>query len=174
MKNLYLFSLLLFSFGLTGYCGEFEEHGDTNWMVDAASPDGVSIHTGSMAEQKGKKAVLVVELGTNGKWRAQVLSRHFLVTNEEGVGKAILSFKAKKPFSITGRSIKSYVDYIETNAGNLVFHWCNGAVVNWLVSKEQVEVSIEEMGGTYKTFTFDTHGLKEAMLEAQRRQRALK
>lgn len=174
MKSLYIFTLFLFAFGITGHGAEFEKYGNTNWMVEAASPDGVSIHTGSIVEQKGKKAVLVVQLGTNGKWQAQVISRHFLVTNKEGVGNAILNFKAKKPFSITGRNINSYVDCIETNDGNLLFYWCNGVVVNWLVSKELVEVSIEEMGGTQKVFTFDTHGLKEVMLEAQRRQRALK
>ena len=172
MKILYIFSLFLFAFGLTGHGAELERYGDTSWSIIRSSSDGLFFSADNI---KGDEyARLIITYASNLEWRALLVADPFLVTNKEGKSNAMLTFHGKKPFSITGRSIKSYVGYGTTDHGLLSFKWCNGAVVNWLASKELVEVSIEEMGGTQKVFTFDTHGLKEVMLEAQRRQRALK
>ncbi len=168
MKIKQLLLCLCILFGQMHWLGaKVEKYRNTNWIIDVESYRNLTLLNGS------KGVVLAIDYHEDKKWRAAIFAQPFLVTNKEGVSNAILTFKAKKPFSIMDRSIKSYVDYFETDEGNLIFRYCNGSVVNWLVSKELIEVSIEEMGGTYKTFTFDTRGLKEVMLEAQKRQRAL-
>ena len=84
-----------------------------------------------------------------------------------------LSFNAKKPFTILGRSWEISSD-LEEHDDRLLFYGSGEPVVDWMVAKELIEVSIEEMGGTDKVLTFATRGLKEVMMEAKRRQRALK
>jgi hypothetical protein len=145
---------------------ESEKYGDTSWMINLVSADEILLRNNG----KPHGSTLYVKHNKEG-WRVVVRTNHFLVNTEYG-SSVWLSFKAKKPFTITGRSWEISSDLVKHD-DRLLFYGSGEAVVDWMVAKELIEVSIKEMGGTQKVLTFDTHGLKEVMLEAQRRQRAL-
>lgn len=175
MKNLYLFSLFLFAFGQVCLSGaEFDKYGDTSWSISQIQSDWISIKNKGVIPS-GYTLYISHGMSHAGAkpWHVALRTDHFLVNNEyESLGVKV-SFNAKKPFTLTNRSTVEFLHCSEEE-DSLFFLGSQEAVVNWIISKELIEVSIEEMGGTFKKFTFDTHGLKEVMLEAQRRQRALK
>ena len=143
--------------------------GATSWSIKKIEPDWIAISN----QEKGLSGcTLSIAHGEGKDWHVALMTDHFLVNNEWGAIGVLVSFNAKKPFTITNRSTKEMLNYDKYKEG-LIFIGRSEEVVNWIISKELIEVSIEEMGGTYKTFTFDTRGLKGVMLEAQKRQRAL-
>jgi hypothetical protein len=160
----------MFAFGLAVQGAAPKKYRDTSWTIKKIQPDWISI------SNKGKGSIactLFIGHGDGKPWHVALLTDHFLVNNQyESLGVRV-SFKASKPFTITNRSTSEFLDYKKAT-DSLLFVGSTEEVVNWIISKELIEVSIEEMGGIYKTFTFDTRGLREVMLEAQRRQRALK
>ena len=170
MKLIYVCCLFLISLSFTGHGADSERYGDTSWTIKKIQPDWISI------SNKGKGSIactLFIGHGDGKSWHVALLTDHFLVNNQyESLGVRV-SFKASKPFTITNRNTSEFLDYTKAT-DNLLFVGSTEEVVNWMIQKELIEVSIEEMGGTQKVFTFDTHGLKEVMLEAKRRQRALK
>ena len=169
MKSLYIFSLFLFAFGLSGRGAKLETYGTTSWSIKELNSERISI----VNRGTSKVASLYVAQDEEKPWYVALATNHFLVDNNyESLGVRV-SVYARKPFTLTGRSMSEFIDYAKYDS-HLEFAESTEAVVNWMIPKELVEVSIEEMGGTSQTFTFDTHGLKEVMLEAQRRQRALK
>jgi hypothetical protein len=168
MKSLCIFSLFLFAFGQVCLSGaDSEKYGDTSWMINLVSKTEILLrNNGSL-----HGSVLYLKHQKEG-WRLVIRTNHFLVNTKYG-SDVWLSFKAKKPFTITGRSWE-ISSHLVKHDDRLLFYGSGEAVVDWMVAKELIEVSIKEMGGTQKVLIFDTHGLKEVMLEAQRRQRALK